>query len=213
MNHLSTGTNCITVLIVASDPSDLARLKLSDEIRTIEQGLRATTFRDNITVKSIHAAQPKDLTQALHEYRPNILHFSGHGESDGSICFRDQFGTAKAVDPTALGHIFELAGDYLWGVILNCCYSGIQVETMLKSISYLIAMDTAINDNSAVSFSQGFYKALGSGESFSEAFKWANEEVGIEGSGKLNVRIYEGGNMSGLKFEGQFNQYSVVMDA
>ena len=103
MNHHSTGTNSITVLIVASDPSDLAGRQLSNELRTIEQGLRATRFRDNITVKSIQAAQPKDLTQALHEYRPNILHFSGHGQSDGGICFRDQFGTAKAVDPTALG--------------------------------------------------------------------------------------------------------------
>ena len=205
MNHYSTGTSSITVLIVASDPSDLARRQLPDELRTIEQGLRATRYRDNIKVKYIPAAQPQDLTLALLEYRPNILQFSGHGEPDGSICFRDQFGTAKAVDPTALGDIFELARDYLWGVILKCCYSAKQADAMLKSISYLIAMDTAINDNSAVSFSQGFYKALGSGESFSKAFQWAKGEVGIEGLETLNARIYEGGNKSGLKFEGEFN--------
>jgi hypothetical protein len=76
---------------------------------------------------------------------------------------------------------------------------------MLKPISYLIAMDTAIKDNRAVSFSQGFYKALGSGESFLEAFKWANGEVGIEGLEKLNACIYEGGNKIGFKFEGEFN--------
>ena len=48
MNHHSTGTNSISVLIVASDPSDRARLQLSDELRTIEQVLDATKFRDNI---------------------------------------------------------------------------------------------------------------------------------------------------------------------
>ena len=205
MNHHSTITENITVLIVASDPWDLDRLQSPNEQRTIKQVLNATEFRDNITVEPIQAAQPEDITEALHKYRPNILHFSGHGQSDGSICFRDQFGTAKAVYPTALGDIFKLAGDYLWVVILNCCYAAKQADAMLKSISYLIAMDTPIKDNSAVSFSHGFYKALGSGKSFSEAFKWANGEVAIKGLENLNARIYEGGNKSGLQFKGECN--------
>jgi hypothetical protein len=71
--------NVIKVLFLASDPSDAVRLRLGQELRDIREKLQMSKQRDNFILESREAVRPGDLTQAIFDVEPHIIHFSGHG--------------------------------------------------------------------------------------------------------------------------------------
>ena len=54
------------------------------------------------------AVQPQDIRRAIAEEKPTIVHFCGHGLSDGSLLLEDDGGNPKAVSPEGLASLFEL---------------------------------------------------------------------------------------------------------
>ena len=113
----------------------------------------------------------EDITQAIFDVRPQIVHFSGHGISTGEICFEDDLGNTQVVPPLALANLFEIVKEQVNCVVLNACYSEPQAEAISKHIPYVIGMNQAISDDAAIAFSVGFYIALGAGKSFQVAYK------------------------------------------
>ena len=91
------------------------------------------------------------------------MHFSGHGTNEGSLCFENEQGKSKFVEPNALAALFELVSKEVDCVLLNACYSEIQAKAIANHINYVIGMNKAIGDNAAISFAVGFYQALGAG--------------------------------------------------
>jgi hypothetical protein len=65
-------------------------------------------------------------------------------------------------------------------VILNACYSEIQANAIADHIPYVIGMSQAIGDKAAIAFSTGFYKALGAGCTFKEAYRFGCLEIQLE---------------------------------
>ena len=55
----------ITVLFIASNPSDQTQLRLDEEIREIQKKIRASDFRESLKLESVWAARPTDLLQAI----------------------------------------------------------------------------------------------------------------------------------------------------
>ena len=89
----------------------------------------------------------------------------------------DDNGCATLVSPEALTGLFELVADHIECVLLNACYSQPQADAIIKHIAYVIGMNTAIEDSTAIEFAVGFYDALGGGKSVKEAFKFGNNAL------------------------------------
>ncbi len=66
----------IIVSVFAANPRDTGRLSLDEEVRLIEEKIRAS--RGAIELRSHWATRPDDLLQSLNQDRPHIVHFSGH---------------------------------------------------------------------------------------------------------------------------------------
>ena len=64
-------------------------------------------------------------------------------------------------------------------VLLNCCFSEPQAEALNKHIPYVIGMSSSITDEAACTFSIGFYKALGAGRSYQDAFAFGCNSIRI----------------------------------
>lgn len=169
------------VLFLAAEPSDEVRLRLGQEQREIRNVLRLASARDSIEFHERFAARPADLTQALHDVRPHVVHFSGHGSSSGDLCFEDDAGVARPVHPEALASVFRLVRDEVEAVILNACYSEPQALAIGRSIEQVIGMGSAIADDAAIRFSAGFYKALGARRSYLDCFNFGVAEVRLHG--------------------------------
>lgn len=171
----------VKILFLAADPSDAARLRLGQELRDIRTKLQLSKQRDKFSLESRESVRPGDISQAIFDVDPQIIHFSGHGTSTGELCLEDIQGRAKPINSDALANLFKLMVGQVNCVILNACYSETQAKTIAKHIPFVIGMNQAIGDEAAIAFSVGFYKALGAGRSVKEAYEFACVEIQLEG--------------------------------
>lgn len=162
----------ITILFLAADPTDASRLRLGEEFREIDEQLRLAKQRDHFKLALPQLSlRTKDITGALLNEQPQIVHFSGHGTPKGTLCFENEIGQTHLVQPDALAALFEQFTNQVNCVILNACYSEVQAQAIAKHINYVIGMNQAIGDRAAIAFSVGFYQALGAGRSIEEAYR------------------------------------------
>jgi tetratricopeptide (TPR) repeat protein len=168
------------ILILSANPKNTHRLRLDEEVREIEEGLRRSKKRDEFKIFTQVAVRLRDLRRAMLEYEPHIVHFSGHGGVQG-IMLEDETGNAVIVSPDALAGLFELFKDTVVCVLLNSCYSESQATAINKHIPYVIGMSHAIPDEAALEFAIGFYDALGAGKPINEAFRFGSNAVQLFG--------------------------------
>lgn len=159
------------ILILSANPKTTPRLRLDEEVRKIEEGLRRAKHRERFEIQSRWAVRYDDLRRALLDIEPNIVHFTGHGKEEG-LLVEDEMGFATLVSSKALSGLFELCKDHVGCVILSACHSAPQAVAIKKHIDYVIGMRKEFKDKAAVEFAVGFYDALGAGKNVEQAFKF-----------------------------------------
>jgi len=170
------------ILFLAADPTDTSRLRLGEEFREIQEKLKLARLRDYFRLELPQlSVRPVDISQALLDAQPQIVHFSGHGASTGALCFENQTGQIQSVQPDALAALFEQFSSQVNCVLLNACYSEIQAKAIGKHIKYVIGMNQAIGDEAAIAFAIGFYQALGAGRIIEDAYKLGCVQIRLQG--------------------------------
>ncbi|MGI2906339.1 CHAT domain-containing protein [Tolypothrix sp. VBCCA 56010] len=167
----------VKILFLAADPSDERRLRLLQELRDIRERLHLSKERDRFILESRESVRVGDITQAIFDVDPQIVHFSGHGTSTGELYFESLAGKSQLVQADALANLFELVADKIDCVVLNACYSEIQAQAIAQHIRFVIGMNQAIGDKAAIAFSVGFYKALAANRSIKEAYEFGRVEI------------------------------------
>ena len=182
--HAQTETNSSTaktILILAANPKTTSHLRLDEEVREIDAGLQRAKKRELFDLKQRWAVRVQDVYQSLLDFKPEIVHFSGHGTGDDGLVLEDETGRMQLVDTVALGKLFELFASNVECVVLNACYSEVQASAIAQHIPYVIGMNKAIGDKAAIKFATGFYSALGAGESVEFAYKLGCNVIGLNG--------------------------------
>jgi hypothetical protein len=175
-------TEQTTILFVAADPTDASRLRLGAEFREIQEKLKLAKLRDRFRLELPQlSVRPADISQALLDVQPEIVHFSGHGASTGALCFENELGQTHFVRPEALAALFEQFANYVNCVLLNACYSETQAKAIAEHVEYVVGMSQAISDKAAIAFAIGFYQALGAGRTIEEAYKLGCVQIRLQG--------------------------------
>jgi len=164
------------ILILSSNPKATTPLRLDEEIREIEEGLKLAKKRDQFEIKKLLAVRLRDLRRALLDHEPQIVHFTGHGSKEG-LLVEDESGMAKRISSEALSGLFALFSEKIECVILSACLSAPQADAISKHIKYVIGMKEEIDDKAAIEFAVGFYDALGAGRSVEDAFKFGRNAI------------------------------------
>lgn len=169
------------ILFLASDPSDQARLRIAEEFRVITKKLQLAKGRDQFELALPQlSCRTEDISQALLDVVPGIVHFSGHAASAGLV-FENQAGQTHLVKAEALANLFELFADKVSCVILNACFSEVQAKAIARHIDNVIGMSKEISDEAAIAFSVGFYQALGAGCTIEKAYKLGCAQIEMRG--------------------------------
>lgn len=176
-----------TVLFLASNPDGVTKLALDKECRAIRDKLRASEFPKAIELKTEWAVRADDLLQYFNEYRPYVVHFSGHGSAAEELILHDEFDQAKPVSIAALRAVFTSLKDNIRLVVLNACYSRPQAEAIVEIVDCAVGMNRAIGDRAAIVFAASFYRALGFGRSVKEAFDQGCTALMLEGIPEENT--------------------------
>jgi hypothetical protein len=168
------------ILFLASNPTDTGRLRLDQEVRDIEEGLKRSNERDQFVLIPGFATRIDDLRRRLLDHSPQIVHFSGHSGVDG-IVLEDDKGVSAPVSTEALAKLFELSAEHVDCVVLNACESDLQAAAISKHIPYVIGMKSSVSDDAALEFAVGFYDALGAGKSLQSAFQFGCNAIALKG--------------------------------
>ncbi|MEH2339561.1 CHAT domain-containing protein [Nostoc sp.] len=179
--HLTRPTHGFTrILVLAVSPINQPKLRLDEEVREIDEGLRRSKRRDCFKLEQRWAVGRDDVRRALLDLEPHIVHFCGHGADEEGLILEDDAGQAKFVSTEALENLFELCKDHVECVVLNACYSEKQANAIAHHIGYVIGMTEAIGDRAAIKFAVGFYDALGAGRSVDDAHKFGCSAIQME---------------------------------
>ncbi|MEO0986252.1 MAG: CHAT domain-containing protein [Cyanobacteria bacterium J06639_14] len=126
------------ILLLSANPKGTSKLRLDEEVREIEEGLRRSKQRSHFTIETSTAVRYRDLRRVILDHEPHIVHFSGHGEGQEELVFEDETGRLKFVNAVALSGLFELVADQVECVLLNACYSQAQAIAIAQHIPYVV---------------------------------------------------------------------------
>lgn len=183
--------NLVSVLCFAADPSSApgngaaARLLLDEEVRLIREKVRAAQHRESLVFDVRWAVRTDDLLQALNEAQeqnrtpPQVVHFSGHGGSDGLVLVGKD-GKPHPVGADALRRLFTTFRGDIRLVVLNACFSRPQAQAIADVVGCAIGTRGQISDTAAITFGASFYRAIAFGQSVQAAYDQAATALALD---------------------------------
>lgn len=178
---LKSAPNTITVLFLAANPNSTMPLRLDEEVRSIQEKIRASEYRDSIHFQSRWAVRSSDILQAINETNPAIVHFSGHGTESGDLVLQNPDGSAKIVTKEAMAMAISTASDSIRLVVFNACFSEKQAKAAVENVEVAIGMSKSIRDDAAQVFAAQLYSSIGFGCTMKKAFNQAIAALMLEG--------------------------------
>lgn len=173
----AAGAAPIPVLVLLSDPYRASKLRLDREARFFGDadghGLRVTVRQ---------ATRTGDIVTALRTAKPRILHFGGHGMTNGNLVFEDDAGRRAEVPLTELAAAIAATVGRLDCVVLNSCYTATHAQAFHAVARAVAGAVGDLPDDTALGFAKGFYGAVGAGEPAGKAFLQGSAEAGLAGS-------------------------------
>ncbi len=160
----------VEILYLTANPTDTERIHLDRELRDVRDEFRMSKHRERFVLHERGALRVPDLTRALLDFSPRIVHLSGHGTDDGRFLAEAPGGESRTLSVPGLAALFEEVSDTVECVIVNACHSARLAEALAEHIRYVIGMRSWLGDQSATDFSVGFYQALAAGLAIEPAF-------------------------------------------
>jgi hypothetical protein len=162
----------LNVLYSTANPNTKSPLRVDVEMRQVQEAVRGSKLRDNISLHYRPAANLKSIMDGLNDVTPGIVHFSGHGDTDGV-----EADNAKVRRPKGKFVSFYLLAKAVGAVddppkviVLNSCHSAGAKRAFLPPAQAVVAMGDSISDLAATAFAAQFYAAIAAGQSLKAAF-------------------------------------------
>lgn len=168
----------VRILVVISNPPDLPenmKLDVVREKRLIKDALRPLIDEGKLAVKWEDEASLERIQDALINFKPHVIHYTGHGDFDGEkgiVLLEDGKDHSMPVSGILLAE--RLAGRDVRLIVLSGCqtamtkntdpFSSVAGALAKKDVPSIIAMQQSILDDSAIVFASRFYMALANGE-------------------------------------------------
>jgi CHAT domain-containing protein len=148
------------ILVTSASPVDLDPLRLGEEEREIRETLDLSSGRERWIVHTRSALRLRDLSRALQQLRPRILHFCGHATKSGVI-LEDAIGQSRELPSDALADLFAAIDHDVECVVLNACYGKATANMLAEHVPFVVGSANAVPDEAAIAFSVGFYQGVG----------------------------------------------------
>lgn len=147
----------IKILFLAALPDDKHRLQ--SEFDTVREKVKTSIQKKELEflLPTWETDYDKLLTR-LKEDRPDVLHYSGHGELEGLCLINTNSRKTQLLENYELKDIFEGRTSYLKLVFLNSCFSSEQAKIISQQGMYVLGIkEEKIADEAAVELAERFY--------------------------------------------------------
>lgn len=153
----------VPVVFLSADPTHT--LSLHEDLRSIQEKVRAAEYRDVLDFDTCPAARLDDMVQALYKTKPQIVHFSGHGSHDGLMFVGSDGVSRDWVSTEDVTELFTAFRGDIRLVVLSACSTHDQARAIANVVGCAIGTPADIADEAAIVFNAEFYRALAFGES------------------------------------------------
>lgn len=176
---LLTPSQKIKILLLSATPDNVNPLKVDSEFNKIKKSLNYIKNIDLYEIFQEGSVSVDDFSASIDSFKPRIIHFSGHGDSEG-IYVENSNGHKELLSNESLIKSFDRYSDFLECVIFNSCFSEEQAKLVSETVSVVIGTSNKVKDESAIIFSESFYRFLHEGYTYEQSFGLAVAEVGEE---------------------------------
>ena len=168
----------LRVLVLAPEPRGIESLNVKAEWRNLETAMAGPQDEERVRLELVEPPTLRALRERLSSLTSyHVLHFIGHGKFDpeasqGALALEDEQGGLELVEGQLLADILR-GHESLRLVVLNSCagaqtsvanpFAGLAQSLVQREVPAVIAMQSVVTDDSAVEFSESFYRAVGLG--------------------------------------------------
>lgn len=173
----------LKLLFLAANPLDTQALSVGREFERIKQRLADNALPVRIDAQARWAVEPQRLLGFIDQEKPDLVHFAGHGETNGDIVLESAQGARALIPPDRLAAAFGAINHderVVRCVVLNACYARAAAEAIGKHVDAVIGSGGPIRDESAIAFAVEFYAALANKHSVAAAIKFGKVQVDLE---------------------------------
>ncbi|MBD2771756.1 CHAT domain-containing protein, partial [Iningainema sp. BLCCT55] len=187
---MSNSPQAKTILILAANPTTTSRLEWDKEVREIDEALRRSNYREQFKLEQKLAVRARDFHRAILDFRPQIVHFCGHGTESDGIVLHDETGEAAYLGADELSSLFKSFGKIgIECVVLNACYSQEQAKAINKYVKYVIGMNRTVGDKASIAFAVAFYDGLAAGQNVENAYELGKSQMMKHGESQTPVLL------------------------
>ncbi|MFT4394741.1 CHAT domain-containing protein [Gordonia lacunae] len=163
--------------------SSLGDLRVGRELKIIRRMVQSAVHRDLVEIDSRTAATVDDLLDGLTEFRPHVVHFSGHSDDDLIEFERDEddIHDGTIVSATAFANAIASVSEPPSLVLLNSCNSAKQAEMLVEDVvAFAIGMTEEVLDGNAIAYAGRFYATVANGETIAAAHRVAKSKLEMD---------------------------------
>lgn len=158
------------VLFLSANPISESPLDVDKEQSRIVKVRNGSKFQSKIRIEGLPNLDLPEFAKSLRLHKPNVVHFSGHGSSDGALVMRDENGQGTKMAPKGLARLLAQQKSTIQLIVLNACYSSKLADLLISDIDCVVGMNDSVSDDAAILFAQAFYSAIFDGDSIGDAF-------------------------------------------
>lgn len=164
-------------MLTANTPD--APLWVEREVKAIKEALWGSAHRNALALQVHPAAAGREFLPQLDRNRPQLLHFSGHGDLDG-LCFVGETGDMEVQANTLVVEALRLSPGLRLAVFVSC-HSETLARAAIQHVDAAIGMKREVADADAPIFSAALYQALSQGRHLQDAFDMAIWALNTDG--------------------------------
>jgi hypothetical protein len=169
----SNASENIVLLFLICCPVNQPTIDVMLEARKVKDRIDMGNNRFTAIIET--AVSIDDIPRLLNKHRPHILHFSGHGGSNGPVVVGKD-GLDNTLSVNQLMNFLRSQRDRIRLIYVNACYSQAYAMDLGKLIDFVIVNEGPVDDTNAINFAVAFYGALSFERTVTEAY---NQGVAI----------------------------------
>ena len=200
--------------LVDEEKNALSMIDISRERRELEDIYEDSNARCQIKFVS-SVATSSSFAKVLSVYRPNVLHFSGHGDRDGYCVFENEMGAVRRIGAKELSELILQVGP-IELVFLSSCYSEKLAQELIQSkcCNSIVAVNTnsAVLDTVSMKFTASFYAGLFNGLSIDKSFEIARASVKLDAADGNFIKLGTNGDAGKATITNRVKKSEVMWD-
>lgn len=163
----------LRIAYLVTNPDPTATLNTLQEAKHVAKVVSASPLAKKIDVRPFLAPSFDDLIDALNQFKPHVVHFSGHGGEETLLFDNEHIGEigGTALDFDTVSELLSAVDFKPKGLVLMACDTVIGAIKFLKDVEFVVAMADSIEDDAASSFAVRFYNSISSGVTLETAVR------------------------------------------